>query len=228
MKPTDAHAGGQLALPVSLADYATLDNFYAVGNERVLTGLCAEPAASAIWLFGESNVGKSHLLQAHCHSDKHCVYLTASVLLQMPASALDGFERYARVCVDDVHRLLGARDREVALFHLYNRLLDAGHSLVLTARQPAGAYDFALPDLASRLRSAMTLEVRALHDEGRLAALKLRARHRGFKLPSATGRYLLNHQRRDMKSLCQVLDTLDVASLAAQRRLTVPFVKTIL
>ena len=55
-----------------------------------------------------------------------------------------------------------------------------------------------------------------------------RARLRGLELPPETGRYLLNHYRRDMASLCALLDELDLASLAAQRRLTIPFVKGIL
>ncbi|MFK8016262.1 MAG: DnaA regulatory inactivator Hda [Gammaproteobacteria bacterium] len=228
MTPTSAHAGGQLALPVTLADYATFDNFWPAGNEEIVTALRAKPPAPSLWLHGPAHVGKSHLLQANCQRGRECVYLTGVILLEMPAAALDGLERYAQVCVDDVDRLLGDRAREEALFHLYNRLIDHGRSLVLAASRPPTAYEFLLPDLASRLRAAMTLAVEPLDDDGRLAALKLRARSRGFELPSVTGRYLLNHQRRDMRSLCAILDTLDIASLAAQRRLTVPFVKTIL
>ena len=78
------------------------------------------------------------------------------------------------------------------------------------------------------MRAALVIALHPLTDEGRLEALKLRAECRGFELPGKTGRYLLNHYRRDMASLCAMLDRLDRASLAARRRLTVPFVKTIL
>ncbi|MDH5572845.1 MAG: DnaA regulatory inactivator Hda, partial [Gammaproteobacteria bacterium] len=38
-------------------------------------------------------------------------------------------------------------------------------------------------------------------------------------------KYLLKHCPRDMKSLFEMLDRLDHASLAAQRKLTIPFVR---
>jgi DnaA family protein len=221
------NAGGQLALPVTLADYATFENFHPAGNEAALAALMSDRAVP-MWLFGATGTGKSHLLQALCQRTPRSVYLTGAMLLELPPAALEGFERYALVCVDEIHRLIGDRQREVALFHLYNRLAEAGGALVVAAPLPPPGLDFVLPDLASRLRAALTLELHPLDDEGRIQALKLRARCRGFELPGATGRYLLSHYRRDMASLCALLDRLDHASLAAQRRLTVPFVKSIL
>ena len=45
------------------------------------------------------------------------------------------------------------------------------------------------------------------------------------ELPDDSARYLLTHYRRDMVSLCAMLDSLDLASLAERRRLTVPFIR---
>jgi len=61
-----------------------------------------------------------------------------------------------------------------------------------------------------------------------LAALRLRAQQRGFELPDETARYLQRRLPRDLRSLFAVLDELDAAALAAQRRLTVPFIKDVL
>jgi DnaA family protein len=47
-------------------------------------------------------------------------------------------------------------------------------------------------------------------------------------LPEETANYLVTRFPRDLRSLCGLLDTLDVASLAAQRRLTVPFIKQVI
>jgi len=58
--------------------------------------------------------------------------------------------------------------------------------------------------------------------------LKLRARHRGLELPEETAQYLLRRLPRDMATLYDWLDLLDVAALAAKRRLTVPFVREVL
>ena len=70
--------------------------------------------------------------------------------------------------------------------------------------------------------------MRELNDDEQLEALELRARLRGFELPIETARYLQRRFPRDMRSLCEVLDTLDDAAFAAQRRITVPFIKAIL
>ena len=56
----------------------------------------------------------------------------------------------------------------------------------------------------------------------------MRAQQRGFDLPDETARYLQRRLPRDMRSLFAVLDELDSAALAAQRRLTVPFIKDVL
>ena len=60
------------------------------------------------------------------------------------------------------------------------------------------------------------------------AALQLRARVRGFELPEETPRWLQRRFPRDMRTLYELLDTLDEAALVAQRRLTVPFIREVL
>ena len=84
-----------------------------------------------------------------------------------------------------------------------------------------------LPDLVSRLAWGLTLYLQLLNDDDKLSALQLRAGKRGFDLPDNVGRYLLSHNTRDLSSLFDLLDHLDEASLAAQRKLTIPFVKKV-
>ncbi|MBE0490133.1 MAG: DnaA regulatory inactivator Hda, partial [Halomonas sp.] len=58
-----------------------------------------------------------------------------------------------------------------------------------------------------------------------LAALQLRARARGMALPDEVARFILHRGPRRLGELFELLGTLDSASLSAQRRLTIPFVK---
>ena len=51
---------------------------------------------------------------------------------------------------------------------------------------------------------------------------------RGFELPPETARYLQRRFPRDMRTLCEILDTLDDAAFAAQRRITVPFIRDVI
>jgi DnaA family protein len=47
-------------------------------------------------------------------------------------------------------------------------------------------------------------------------------------LPDETARWLQRRYPRDMHTLHNLLDTLDEAALVAQRRLTVPFIRSVL
>ena len=61
-----------------------------------------------------------------------------------------------------------------------------------------------------------------------MQALRQRARLRGLELGDEVMAYLSKHLARDTHSLFRFLDRLDQASLAAKRRLTVPFVRELL
>jgi DnaA family protein len=50
----------------------------------------------------------------------------------------------------------------------------------------------------------------------------------GFEISPQVGHFLLTHFDRDLPSLWALLDKLDKASLAAQRKLTIPFLKQVL
>jgi DnaA family protein len=105
---------------------------------------------------------------------------------------------------------------------------ERGAQLVISAEVPPALIQWSLPDLGSRCAASAIFQLRALDEEEQQEALKLRARARGVELPDDTARWLLRRFPRDMHTLYELLDTLDEASLVAQRRLTVPFIRTVL
>jgi DnaA family protein len=132
------------------------------------------------------------------------------------------------VCIDDVDRVAGTGEWEFALFRLFNELDANDGQLVVSARAAPRNCGLELADLASRMSRLPVFQLNSL-DEGRLvAALQLRAGHRGLELPGETAAYLLKRSRRDMASLYDLLDKLDLEALRAQRRLTIPFVRDVL
>jgi DnaA family protein len=156
------------------------------------------------------------------------VYLPFDRSLGLPADALEGLGELDVVAIDDVDAVAGDPAIERALFGLFEQLGQTGGRLVVSAAAPPGDIRFGLPDLASRLKSGGVYHLQPLDDAGRLLALQIRARFRGFDLPDDTGRYLLNRMSRGPASLFRVLDTHDRASLVAQKRLTSPFVRSVL
>ena len=72
---------------------------------------------------------------------------------------------------------------------------------------------------------ALVFQLQQLSDEDKLRALQLRASRRGLNLPDDVGRFILTRGSRSMNALFELLDQLDQASLQAQRKLTIPFLK---
>ncbi len=67
-----------------------------------------------------------------------------------------------------------------------------------------------------------------LNEEAKAQALMDDARQRGMELSPETAGYILKHWPRDMGSLREFMDRLDRATLAAQRKATIPFVRELL
>jgi len=85
--------------------------------------------------------------------------------------------------------------------------------------------DIQLPDLVTRLSWGVSYQLQSLSDDGKRIALQQRATQRGLQLPDDVVQFVLRRSLRDMNSLFELLDKLDVASLVEQRKLTIPFVK---
>ena len=72
------------------------------------------------------------------------------------------------------------------------------------------------------------MQIHELKDEDKINTLQEHAKKRGLELSKSVGHYILNRCARNMHDLQTVLDRLDHASLVAQRKLTIPFVKDVL
>jgi DnaA family protein len=223
----------QLPLGVQLRTHARFDTFVSGANASVLAHLRgpATQSTPVTWLWGGAASGKTHLLQALCADcdaqGRRAGYVPLGDEALRP-QLLDGWDALEVVCADDLDRVVGDAAWERALFVLYNGLLEHAGALVVTSARSPAELAFTLPDLESRLRAGPVFQLAPLDDADRLTALRTHAAARGLELPEDAARYLLRHTRRDMHSLCGVLDALDRASLAAQRRLTVPFVRELL
>ena len=141
---------------------------------------------------------------------------------------LEGLASRGLVCIDDIDHVAGQDEWEVALFNLFNDLQESGGQLIVSACSAPRESGIVLADLASRMSRLPVFQIRALDEQQRVAALQLRARHRGLELPDDTAGYMLKRSRRDMASLYGLLDRLDLEALRAQRRLTIPFVRDVL
>lgn len=216
----------QIPLQIKLDDAATFDNYLAAENVAVVSILRAA-SEPCVYLWSAEATGKTHLLQALCHHlpAGESIYLPLRELAGQPASLLDGLEQFALVCLDDVQSISGQRHWETALFHLFNRLREHGGHLYMTGNLPPAQLGLGLADLQSRFTWGPVFQLQSLQDIDKIRALQLRATRRGFDLPEEVAAYLLRRYPRDLHNLFTLLERLDHASLQAQRRLTIPFIK---
>jgi len=223
----------QLSLGVSLRDEATFENYYVSGhgNEQAVAALksMAEKPEHFVVVWGNRGVGLSHLLQAVCHQldEQYRVqYLPMADVRGYDAAELcDGLEQMDLVCLDGIEHISGNRQWEQAVFHLFNRLRDAGKSLLVASHTSPPSLPILLADLKSRLLGCVIYHIEGLSDESKKQALMTRAERRGFNLPEEVASFILNRSARDMAALFAILDHLDDASLEQKRKLTIPFVK---
>lgn len=227
----------QLSLPFSLADDETFASFLPGRNAPLLAAIhnaLSQAHSSYIYLWSaEGAGGRSHLLHAACTAlagrGESAGYVPLKKRTWFAPEVLDGMEQLALVCIDDIHCIAGEEAWEMALFDLYNRILETGQTrLLVTGNVPPRQLNLVLPDLASRLDWGQIYRLQPLSDDDKLQALTLRARMRGFELSEDVGRFLLNRLDREMHTLFDALNRLDQASIIAQRKLTIPFVKAIL
>lgn len=217
--------GAQLALPLELRETNTFAKFLTGANGELVARL-GSPQAGFVcfWLYGQPGTGKTHLLQAVCHREPDACYVPARAL-DAGQHTLEGYGRFPTATVDDVEHWLGRRSAEVALFDFYNRLRAVGGKLIVTAGRSPLDCGFALPDLRSRLCAAACYRVAPLAEEDKPKLLLRAAKDRGLRLGEDVVRFLLARVSREQGTLLSILERLDRASLAAQRRITIPFVK---
>lgn len=217
----------QLVLDLAPPPAPTLENFTPGRNTELLHALRAWLGASShpsIYLWGPRGCGKTHLLRAATQAARaqgnQAVCLTA---IELAASKPQALPTY--VALDDVD----AADAQAqsALFTLLDRAAQGGSKLL--AAGPVAPAGLSLrEDVRTRLGAALVLQVQALSDAEKAAALQAHARSRSFELPAEAADYLLRHGPRDLPWLMSVLDALDRHSLQTQRAITLPLLREVL
>lgn len=202
------------------------------GAIALLQALAERSSADWLYVAGADGVGKTHLALATCaateQAGRRAAYLPLAAAAGRLREALEALEGNDVIALDGIGAIAGNRDDEIALFDFHNRARAAGLGMLYIAHAMPDALSLALPDLRSRLSQCTRIALTPLYDEGRREVLRLRAQRRGLVIEDAAIDWLLKRVDRDLASLTALLDRLDRASLAAQRRITVPFLRQVL
>jgi DnaA-homolog protein len=223
----------QIPLTLKFANDQGFDSFVG-SSDSVATLHAIANGESKEWLYlsGAAGSGKSHLLLATCATaqkqGRRALYFPLTVFAGRLHEVLPDQENADIVCLDGLEHCVGNEQDEIALFHFHNRARTAGAAVIYAARQAPHALAFLIPDLQSRLGQCMRLNLENLGDDGRRAVLLHRASQRGLELDDVVLDYMFKRVGRDLLTLTTLLDKLDRESLAAQRKITVPFLRKLL
>ena len=217
----------QLAFDFVAPAQPTLDNFIVGRNAEALARLHALAASGGerfFYLWGAPASGRTHLLKATLAAlgttGARVAYCgTDDDILALDPQAIDA------AAVDDVARLGGLAHG--ALFRLYKTLRENGGTLLAAGSAPPARLPLRA-DVVTRLAWGLVYEVHALSDAEKAEALAAHAALRGFELQPELVRYLLNHARRDMRTLIAMVESLDRYSLEAKRPITLTLLRELL
>ncbi|WP_096527309.1 DnaA regulatory inactivator Hda [Candidatus Nitrosoglobus terrae] len=226
----------QLPLPIGKYGAPSFESYYrteANYEPVVATERCGKGEGDRfLYLWGSSGVGKTHLLLSTCRiaaqRGERVVYIPLKRADKIAPEILQGLETTALIAIDDIDCIAHHQCWEEALLRFYNLVRKSFTRLLLTSSDKPSALNLLLPDLRSRLEWALIYQLQPLNDGQKHAALKLQAEKRGMELSDEVTDFLLRHSARDMHSLSHLLMELERASMAAQRRVTIPFARQIL
>jgi chromosomal replication initiation ATPase DnaA len=160
-------------------------------------------------LWGDPGCGKTFLLHLWAQSSGAVIFEGHRLrgLAAPPQTA---------IAVDDSDIV----PEETALLHLLNAAAEAGHPVLLTAQTPPARQAHQLPDLSSRLRASLAVEI-SPPDDAMLSALLFRlAADRQLILNAQVSQFLLTQLPRTPAALREAIARLDHAGLAAGGKIT--------
>ncbi len=220
-------AATQLALDLPHRPALAADDFLvAPSNEDAVAWVDRWPnwQAPGLAIHGPPGCGKSHLLS---------VWRTRSNATMLSAADLEPGV--------DPTRLLGTAGAaavecgaagegadETTLLHLYNIVAEHGGGLLLASREPPARWQTSLADLASRLGALPAVGLQPPDDRLLAAVLIKQFGDRQLDVGEDVIAYLMARIERSFAAARDLVQALDQAALAGQRRITVPLARDVL
>lgn len=189
-------------------------------------------AYNPLFLHGNVGLGKSHLLQAICHTVLRrdpkarvlymsCEDFTNAFIQAIQSHQLDQFRELYRTAdvlvIDDVQFLANKEKTQDEFFHTFNALYDAQKQIVLSSDRPPVEIPTVEERLVSRFKWGLVAEVEAPCFDTRVAIVRRKAAGRGVDLPEDVARFMAERVTANIRELeGAVIKVVGIAAITDQ------------
>ncbi len=208
--------------PAADTDELTFENFI-VGNSNRFAHAAAMAVAEGqsrdynpLFIYGDSGLGKTHLLYAirhevqRRHPDFNIVYLkgddfTNELIAAIRSGEQNEFRAKYREAdlfmMDDVQFIAGRESTQEEMFNTFNNLYEAGKQIVFTADRPP--LDMLRLDdrLLTRFSSGVLARVEAPDYETRVAIIRNKSNQMGMVLPDDVSSFMAENMTSNIRQL---------------------------
>ena len=190
-------------------------------NEKAFSLITNNNCLENIILVGPRKSGKSHL--ANIWKLKANALSITSPLLDL-INLRKLLEHHENVLIDN----FDSSWNEEPILHLYNLMQEVGGTLVIISEKPASQIDIKLRDLASRVSTMTTVELKPPDDELIKGVMRKLFKDRQIEVPSEVVNYLTIRMERSFKEVSRMVDRLDKTSLSEKNAITLSLARRIL
>jgi chromosomal replication initiator protein len=226
----------------------TFKNFVVGAGNQFAHAACmavAEQPAKAynpLFIYGETGLGKTHLLNAIGNyvaerTDLRIAYLTTEQFTNEVINSIrydkmmDLRKRYRHIdmlMIDDIQFLAGKERTQEEFFHTFNALYEAHKQLVLSSDR----FPKDMPDIEERLRSrfewGLIADLQPPDVETRIAILRKKSEDEGVTLPEDVIQFLATTMKSNIRELEGSLVRLGAYASLTGQTITLDMAKSVL
>jgi len=229
-------------------DY-TFDNFVVGPSNRLAHASCVAVSQSPgdtynpLFIYGNSGLGKTHLLHAVCAETRrrmegavicflNCEQFVNRFIGAIEEGKLTDFQRQCRtvdmLIIDDVQFLRQREQSQEEFFHTFNALYNSRRQIILSGDSPPSE----IPSLEARLISRFNWGLVARIDppsyETRIAIVKKKAHLRALEITDDIAEYIARKVHANIRELEGALTTIYALSVTSGRPITLELAQTAL
>ena len=176
-----------------------------------------------LFIYGESGLGKTHLLYAIAHQvrqrqpEARIVYikgddftneLIASIREGKNAEFREKYRQSTLLLVDDIQFIAGKKQTQEEFFHTFNTLYESGRQIVLTSDRPPREMTQLEDRLQTRFEWGLMVDVAPPDFETRLAIIKNKAALLGVQLPDDISSFIAENLTANVRQIEGALNKL--------------------